>query len=242
MSKVKNEADILTIPNVAKCGIIGRMNRFVVGVEYRGKPWRASINNTGRLHEFIIAGRSGFCIPREAHLKTDFRLFAIEEGDLGAIIDTSFQMSAFEKALELNLIPWLDGYRMVRRNARLDNSLIDYLVERDAERAYLEVKSAVLRGGDYAMYPDCPSARGRKHIRELTAYRKRDGKRTIILFMAALPGAKAFKPNQEGDVDLCRLLVGADRAGVELRAINLVYQPRESVISLINPDLRVELP
>ena len=29
------------------------------------------------------------------------------------------------------------------------------------------MKSAVLRKGEYAMYPDCPSLRGQRHIREL---------------------------------------------------------------------------
>ena len=149
-------------------------------------------------------------------------------------------MTAFEKALELGLVPWLGGYRMVRRNAPLHHSLIDYLLEGDGGVIYLEVKSAVLRGGDYAMYPDCPSERGRKHVRELTAHRRHGG-RTVILFMAALPGAKAFKPYNGGDPELCRLLVEADRAGVELRALNIVYQPQGSFVSLVNPDLPVEL-
>lgn len=236
-----SEKEILAIPGAVECGINGRINRFVVQVQYGGNPFRASINNTGRLHEFIVMGRGGFCIPHDAHLKTDFRLFAIKEGNLGALIDTQFQMAAFEKALEAGLIPWLDGHRMVRRNAPLDNSLIDYLLEKDGKGIYLEVKSAVLRGGNYAMYPDCPSARGRKHIRELTAY-CRHGGRTIVLFMAALPGARAFKPNKEGDPELCRLLVEARQAGVELRAFNIVYQPHGSFIALVNPDLPVELP
>ncbi len=38
-------------------------------------------------------------------------------------------MKAFEKALALNLIPWLSGCRFVRRNARLGDSLIDYFLE-----------------------------------------------------------------------------------------------------------------
>ncbi|MBI2858264.1 MAG: DNA/RNA nuclease SfsA, partial [Chloroflexi bacterium] len=155
-----SDAKLLGIPSAVECGIIDRLNRIVVRVEHGGKVFRASINNTGRLHEFIVAERRAFCIPHDAHLKTDFRLFAIEETGKGALIDTQFQMAAFEKALESGLVPWLSGYRMVRRNAPLHRSLIDYLLEGDGGVVYLEVKSAVLRGGDYAMYPDCPTERG----------------------------------------------------------------------------------
>ncbi|MBI2836302.1 MAG: DNA/RNA nuclease SfsA [Chloroflexi bacterium] len=235
-----SDAKLLAIPNAVECDIIDRLNRFVVRVEHGGTHFRASINNTGRLHEFIVAGRRAFCVPHDAHLKTDFRLFAIREGNLGALIDTQFQMAAFERALEMGLVPWLAGCRMVRRNAALHSSLIDYLLEGDAGAIYLEVKSAVLRGGDYAMYPDCPTERGRKHIRELTAHRRHGG-RTVILFMAALPGARAFKPSREGDPELCRLLAEAAKSEVEIRALNIVYQPQESNISLVNPDLPVEL-
>ncbi|MDP3879458.1 MAG: DNA/RNA nuclease SfsA, partial [Dehalococcoidales bacterium] len=144
----------------------------------------------------------------------------------------------FEKALEMRLIPWLDDCRSFRRNARLGDSVIDYLLEGDGEQVYLEVKSAVLRQGHYAMYPDCPSARGRRHIRELTQHVS-EGGRAIILFIAALPGVTAFKPNQSGDPELCDLLAEARKAGVELRSIGMYYHPEDSYLYLSSPDLRV---
>ena len=100
--------------------------------------------------------------------KTDYRLFSIRENALGAIIDTQLQMKNFERALEARFIPWLRGCRILRRNPRLGRSLIDYLLECDGEPVYVEVKSAVLRKEKYAMYPDCPSSRGRRQIRGLT--------------------------------------------------------------------------
>jgi len=81
---------------------------------------------------------------------------------LGALIDNQLQMKAFEKSLEANLIPWLLGCHILKRNAKLGASRIDYLLDCNGKKVYLEVKSAVLREGDYAMYPDCPSDRGRK--------------------------------------------------------------------------------
>jgi len=46
-------------------------------------------------------------------------------------------------------------------------SIIDYLIERKNKKYLIEVKSAVMKYKNFAMYPDCPSVRGQKHIKEL---------------------------------------------------------------------------
>ncbi len=223
-----------------ECTIIRRLNRFVVEVTVDGSLQWAWINNTGRLEEFLLKGKTGFCIRNKHPLKTTLRLFAIREHSLGAIIDTQLQMKAFEKALAIGIIPWLDGCVLVKRNVRLGDSIIDYLLTCGKRQVHLEVKSAVLRQGHDALYPDCPSARGRKHIKELTGLRAA-GEAAAILFIAALPGVTAFKPNRAGDPDLGDLLREAWRAGVNVRAIALLYDPSDSLVYLYDPDLPIKI-
>ncbi|MDP2730012.1 MAG: DNA/RNA nuclease SfsA [Dehalococcoidales bacterium] len=233
------ETELFSLESPVECRIVERLNRFVVKVCHDSHYYRAHINNTGRLSEFLIKGRKGFCIRQEEGRKTDYRLFAVEESNLGAIIDTQLQMKAFEKSLAINLIPWLKGYKVLKRNARSGNSLIDYLLVSDAQEIFLEVKSAALREGDYAMYPDCPSSRGRKHIRELTSCLNRGGK-AIIVFIAALPEVQAFKPNKAADPELYDLLVEAHKVGVEVRSIALYYNPKSFSVHLSNTDLKID--
>jgi len=232
---------ILSIDGAVQCRIVERINRFVVLVQLNGKKYRAYINNTGRLSDFLVKGRVGFCVSNERPGKTDYRLFALQDEALGAVIDTQLQMRAFEQALMLGCIPWLDRCKMLKRNAVLGRSLIDYLLVCDGEQVYLEIKSAVLRRGRYASYPDCPSARGRKHIRELWRYVEQGG-RAILLFIAALPGANAFRPNCAVDPQLCHLLSRAYRAGVDVRAMGMHYDARDSSIYLSSPDIALDLP
>ena len=222
------------------CRVVGRVNRFVVTVRLEGGCCRAYINNTGRLYQFLVSGRQGFCVANEKPRKTDVQLFSVEEGSLGAIVDTRLQMRAFEEALRMELIPWLRGCRLLKRDARLGNSLIDYLLQCDGEEVFLEVKSAVLREGHYAMYPDCPSCRGRRHIRELTHHVRQGGKATI-LFIAALPNVKAFKPNRAADPGLYESLVAADDVGVRVKAICMFYHSEDCSIYLYDSDLAVHL-
>lgn len=231
---------LVRLENVVECQIVGRLNRFVVAVRVNGQERRASTNNTGRLHQFLVAGRTAYCTRPDRVGKTDFRLFAIADGAQAAIIDIQLQMRAFEKAMAVGLLPWLDGHYLVKRNARLGDSMVDYLLEFRDGQLYLEVKSAVLRDNSHAMYPDCPTERGRKHIRQLANY-VRSGGRATILFIAALPRVTAFKPYREGDAELCNLLLAAHRAGVTLKSIAMVYDPLDSEIRLTTPDLPVNI-
>jgi sugar fermentation stimulation protein A len=239
--KIVDEAKkILRVPCPLECAIVERINRFVVKVLIDSKLRRAYINNTGRLPEYLVNGRKGFCIRTEWTEKTDCRLFSIREDGLGAIIDTQLQMRAFEKAARMKLIPWLRECRLVKGNAKLEESLLDYLFDCRGDKVYLEVKSAVLRDGRYAMYPDCPSSRGRRHLKGLRDHVRRGGK-GIVLFIAALPEIEAFKPNDYGDPEIRQLLQEAHQTDVKVKSIGLYYNPDGSFVCLHNPDLRVEL-
>jgi len=230
---------VLQINHVQSCRILERINRFVVLIETSRGRFRAHINNTGRLTELLVPGKTAYCLPRSNPGKTAFRLFAIPESGGAAIIDTQLQMRSFEAAIELRLIPWLPKYQIHRRNARLGASLIDYLLQGNGSPPlYLEVKSAVLRSSLFASYPDCPSLRGQKHIKELTEWVRKGGRATI-LFMAALPNVFGFHPDRSADPELARLLESAHSAGVEVRAMSLHYSADMASIDLADPDLKV---
>ena len=91
------------------------------------------------------------------------------------------------------------------------------------------------------MYPDCPSTRGQRHIRELIRHIKNDGDSSLI-FIAALPDVKAFVPYREGDPIIYRLIHQAYNEGVNLKALQISYSVDESNIILMNSNLPIKLP
>ena len=54
---------LLKLP-IVECTFIKRLNRFVGLIEINGEVKKALITNTGRLEEFMMKGRKGFCIPK----------------------------------------------------------------------------------------------------------------------------------------------------------------------------------
>ena len=235
----KNEEHLLSIPDYVECSIKGRINRFVVEISAEGRTQRAHINNTGRLLEFLVGGRKAACLPAHGG-KTAYRLFAIKEKTAWALIDTQLQMRAFEQAVGRGQIPWLACWRMQRRNPRLGESVLDYLFveEKGSGELYMEVKSAALRRGSYAMYPDCPTLRGQRHVRTLIGH-ARKGEKAAICFVAAFKGAAAFRPYVSGDPAVAALLKKAAGVGVDIRAVSMYFDGQG--VRLDSPNLPVKM-
>jgi len=215
--------------------IVRRINRFVVETRIDGRRIYAHLTNTGRLVEYLVSGR-GCLLSRISGGRLKYRLISIEDGDGYAIIDTLTQNRAFIKLIEMDGIRWLRGYRVKSINPRIDGLRLDYVLSNRVRDIYVETKSAVLRGeNNEAMYPDCPTIRGRRHIgRIIDMYRS--GYDVMLIFIAGLPGARCFKPYHNGDRVTASLIGEAYVTGVPVKAIS-IYMDGDGSILLDNDDL-----
>ncbi|MGB9553458.1 MAG: DNA/RNA nuclease SfsA, partial [bacterium] len=124
------------------------------------------------------------------------------------------------------------------RNVKLVDSLIDYLLQKNGQKLFLEIKSALLHEGDLALYPDAPSLRGQKHIKRLLDLAQK-GSRSALLFISSWPWVRAFAPNEGIDPEIALLLRQAHREGVIVRAINITLDSRNWAVLLLDQDLPV---
>jgi len=226
--------------NTYECIIMRRLNRFTVEVLINGERGYAHITNTGRLMEYMVEGKLGYCMPIEGS-KLRHRLFAVSDHGGAALIDTVLQEKSFIYMVENNMVEWLRDCMVVKHNVRIGSSIIDYMIKCGMKEALVELKSAVLRVDDiYASYPDCPTQRARFQINSLIKH-VQDGGLSYIVFIAGLPGVVGFKPYDEGDKVVAELIREAYRRGVVVKAINIYYEPELNYIVLKNPDLPVYL-
>lgn len=209
----------MKLENLLKGKIIERVNRFVVKIKIGNKVFNASLNNTGRLLDYLQKDKECLVIKRKA-LKTNYRLVAVKDRNSWALIDTDLQMKAFEVALNKNLVGFLKGAKIIKRNPRYKNSVFDYLIKHKNKEIFVELKSAVLRKGEFAMYPDCPTERGRRHIKEITELKDRG----MIIFICTLPYIKKFKPYKEGDPEIPKLLEIAKKNNVKIKALKFLFK------------------
>ena len=229
---------LLDIPLFKECLFYERINRFVVEVENKGKIERVHINNTGRLKNIFYKGNKGYCIPIKGKVLR-YRLFAMgnEPNEL-TLIDTSLHMKSFEKIIEKGIFEEFNNFSF-KRNPRYLNSTFDYLLSRENREIIVEIKSAVMKEGEYASYPDAPTKRGVRHIKELIELKK-EGKEAMILFVASLPNIKGFTPNKKISPEILSLLKKAKNIGIMLKSINILFSSENSMIYLDNPHLFIK--
>lgn len=228
---------ILKLNDLIRCRLISRLNRFTVQVVVNGESCPAHLTNTGRLEDYIVGGRNGLCI-KIGGPKLRYRLIAVEDLSGYAILDIITQSKVFEQLITYGVIPWLANCSIRRRNFRLANEVIDYLLNCDGELRLVELKSAVLRVSNYASYPDCPTARGRRQIKALADHASEF--KSYVIFIASTPGVVGFKPNCLGDPKILEVMKYASEKDVIFKAIN-IYLDDEYWITLMNDDLPVEL-
>ena len=116
------------------------------------------------------------------------------------------------------------GYRDVQREVTLGNSRIDLLLRNNDTRWYIEVKSVTLVENRVALFPDAPTTRGQRHVRELGEATHR-GWRSAVVFVVQRGDVTSFATNETADPAFAKALREAARVGVEAYAYRYRVTP-----------------
>lgn len=133
-----------------------------------------------------------------------------------------------EEAIAGGVIEQLKGYSGLRREVAYGRgSRIDLLLERAGHTCYVEVKNvtAAVSGG-IALFPDAVSARGAKHLEEMTAM-VQAGHRAVLCFCVQRGDVHEVRPADRIDPVYGETLRRALNAGVEAIAYRARVSPSE---------------
>jgi sugar fermentation stimulation protein A len=206
--------------------LVRRYQRFLADVELAdGSLITAHTPNTGSMRQCAVPGHRVLVSRADnPQRKLKFTLELIEVN--GHWVDTHTHRTnrVVEEGLRHGWINELAGYRITPEH-RFGNSRIDFLLEKDEEKALVEVKNVTLTcAPQVACFPDAVTTRGQKHLQELIAARQA-GYRAVIFFLVQRGEATAFCPADAIDPEYGRLLRQAAAEGVEV----LAYRSRVSV-------------
>jgi sugar fermentation stimulation protein A len=204
--------------------LLRREKRFFAYVRLDdGREVVAHTTNTGRMTGCSAPGSRVWLSPAdrpERKLKWTWELVEVAPGvKLG--VNTVLTNRVAEEAILDGTIGALSGYATLRREVRYgqERSRIDLLLQDDARPdCWIEVKSAtLLAAAGRAEFPDAPTERGRKHLRELASM-VRAGDRAVLLFVVLRGDAEVVAPADSVDPEYGAELRRAAAAGVELMA------------------------
>ena len=112
----------------------------------------------------------------------------------------------------------LDELKLIRPETKYGDSRFDfYLEDVSGRRAFAEVKGVTLEFDGHASFPDAPTERGARHLRELMKA-KAEGYLAYVIFVIQMKPMLDFSPNEEHDPVFSRALREADKSGVRIVA------------------------
>lgn len=195
---------------IVEAKFISRPNRFIAHVEVHGEEIKVHVKNTGRCKELLIPGRTVYLEKASnPDRKTPFDLVAVET-PIGIVNIDSQAPNAVVKE-------WLmkQDYDLVVPEYKYGNSRIDFYMEKGEDKYLLEVKGCTLIKDGIGYFPDAPTERGVKHLRELTAAIDK-GYKAMAAFVIQVEGVSEVRPNIETHPEFGVALNEAKEAGVEV--------------------------
>ena len=202
--------------NMVQGTFIKRPNRFIAHIVIGGKEEICHVKNTGRCRELLPEGAKVWCQQfDDPKRKTKFDLITVQKGQRLINMDSQAPNKA---AMEWLQSGGLGEISNLRAESKWGDSRFDFYFEKDGKPCYLEVKGVTLENDGVCAFPDAPTERGAKHLRELTQL-VQEGYGGYVLFVIQMADVKYLHPNDTTDPAFGAALRQAHAAGVQVLAM-----------------------
>lgn len=216
-------------PNIHKARFLSRPNRFVANCEMAGELLTVHVKNTGRCRELLVPGAEVWLTKSDNPTrKTAFDLVAVQKGGRLVNMDAQAPNAVFgEFAREGGFLP---DARNVRAEVRYGASRFDFQLETTEKTHFVEVKGVTLEEDGVVRFPDAPTQRGVKHLKELQSA-SAAGYGAHAVFVIQMEDVKHFEPNDRTHAAFGEALREAARNGVQIHAFWCRVTPDSLVIA-----------
>ena len=209
-----------------------RYKRFFADIQMGEQIVTAHTANTGTMKTCLEQGWNtlmSFHDSPTRKLKYSFEM--IHNGKTWIGINTSITNALAIEAIKNGVILELQGYVNLKPEVKIGQSRIDiHLSNSELDQCYVEVKNVTLIDDEnHALFPDSVTERGQKHLKELLEL-KRQGIRTVMLFIVQRQDCHSFKVEQNIDPVYCKLLKEVIKEGVEVLVYQCILNPSEIIV------------
>ena len=207
---------------------VDRPNRFVAHVETAEGLQTVHVKNTGRCRELLLPGAAVYLERGTSPArKTAFDLIAVEKGERLINMDAQAPNKVFGEWVRGG--GFLPGVMAVRPEFTFGESRLDFCLETPQGPCLVEVKGVTLEEGGEARFPDAPTERGVKHIRELRRAAEA-GLGAVLFFVVQMENVRSVAPNDETHPAFGAALREAVSRGVRVCAWDCAVTPESIAI------------
>lgn len=214
--------------------LLQRYKRFLADIRLdSGESITASVPNTGSMRGLTTPGSQAWLSVSDSPTRKYAHTLQIVRADDTLVgINTALPNKIAEEAILSGMIPQLSGFTTIKREQKYgQNSRIDLLLlGENGQQTYVEVKNVHFkRTGQLAEFPDSVTARGAKHLAELSEMVKA-GHRGVMVFVIQRQDCDSLSVCGDLDPVYAAAFANARQHGVEAYAIRCHISP-ESIIA-----------
>lgn len=233
--------------DLTRVHIVKRRNRFAVEArvdvqnrvrETKPAPSRAvsdesgqlllHLPNSGRMQELLVPGTPALAaLDGGGARKTDGTLLLVYYNERWVSVDARMPNKLFERCLIGEFFPMFRDYDQWRAEVAWRQGRIDFMLRSSDDSVpplLVETKSCNLVEDGLALFPDAPTERGARHLRELIEA-VQDGYRAAVVWFVQRDDAHRLAPYREADPAFADAVADARTAGVELHAYRCRVSP-----------------
>ena len=222
---------------------IDRPNRFIAHVEVEGKIETVHVKNTGRCRELLLPGVEVVLEDfrqNPGKRRTLFDLIAVHKIYPEHLEKKPLLINMDSQAPNKVVFEWLKQqqknneplFSVIHPEYTYGQSRVDFYLENtDHEKILMEVKGCTLEVDGQGYFPDAPTERGVKHLRELAAAQQA-GYKCYLTFVIQVPGVVFVMPNNITHPEFGQALEEAKAAGVEV--LYLQCDVKDNELKVIN--------
>lgn len=209
--------------SVISARFLERPNRFIARVETADGVQIVHVKNTGRCRELLVPGAEVYLAKgSNPNRKTAYDLIAVKKNGLLVNMDAQAPNQVFaEWVLEGSFLP---DVKALRREYTYGESRLDFCLETERGIHLVEVKGVTLEDQGEARFPDAPTERGVKHIRELQRAVE-NGLDATLFFVVQMENMHSVSPNDVTHPAFGAALREAVAAGVQVCAWDCAVTP-----------------
>ena len=214
----------MTYRAVRPARFLARPNRFLALVELEGKEETVHVKNTGRCRELLLPDRTVYLEEsRNPNRETRFDLIAVDKDGLLINMDAQAPNQVFSEWARAG--HFREDLTLLRPETTWGSSRFDfYWEDSHGRRGFVEVKGCTLEEQGLAMFPDAPTLRGVRHLREL-ARAQQEGYLNTVCIVLQMKGCHLFCPNERTHPEFGHALREAAQAGVQVLAVDCRATP-----------------
>lgn len=209
--------------NIKKGQFLARPNRFIAHILLDGKEEICHVKNTGRCRELLVPNREVYVTACHSPArKTKYDLVCVRKGDSLINIDSMAPNVAFGEWVTNS--HFFGDISVLKPEYTYGNSRFDFYIEASGQKCLVEIKGVTLEADGIVRFPDAPTERGTKHLRELIKC-KNAGFDAHVFFIAQMENVSYFTPNGETDPVFAATLSEAAKSGVGVHCLSCRVTP-----------------